>query len=104
MNTYKYEYKSDPVRAGETLTHDVKGPCLAAFSVFQRFASYEKYPQQSGKYSHLSNKRRVTPIDFEKKNPPSTVIELLYFFHPPLLVYSSYVLVFSKKSHPPRLF
>ena len=48
VNTYKYEYKSDPVRAGETLTHDVKGPCLAAFSVFQRFACYEKYPQQSG--------------------------------------------------------
>ena len=62
------------------------------------------------KYSHLSNKREVTLTDFEKKIhlqrtfPPSTFIDFLDFFHPPLLVYCSYVLVFSKKSHPPRLF
>ena len=35
-------------------------------------------------YSHLSNKREVTLIDFEKKN------------HPPLLVYCSYVYFFPK--------
>ena len=62
------------------------------------------------KYSHLSNKRGVTLIDFEKKIhpprtfPPSTFIDFLDFFHPPLHVYCIYVLVFSKKSHPPRLF
>ena len=39
-----------------------------------------------------------------KKNPPSTFIDFLDFFHPPLHVYCIYVLVFSKKSHPPRLF
>ena len=60
-------------------------------------------------YSHLSNKREVTLTDFEKfhppqKNPPSTFIDFLDFFHPPLHVYCIYVLVFSKKSHPPRLF
>ena len=49
VNTYKYEYKSDPIRAGEILTHDVKGPCLAAVTVFQRMACYEKYPQEAGK-------------------------------------------------------
>ena len=54
--------------------------------------------------SHLSNKREVTLTDFEKKNPPSRFIDFLDFFHPPLLVYCSYVLVFSKNSHPPRLF
>ena len=35
--------------------------------------------------------------------PPSTVIDFLDFFHPPLLVYCIYVLDFSKNSHPPRL-
>merc|ERR1712016_506318 len=61
-------------------------------------------------YSHLSNKRGGTLIDFGKKFhpphtfPPSTFIDFLDFFHPPLLVYCIYVLVFSKKSHPPRLF
>ena len=61
-------------------------------------------------YSHLSNKRGVTLIDFEKKFhpprtfPPSTFIDFLDFFHPPLLVYCIYVLDFSKNSHPPRLF
>ena len=49
VNTYKYEYKSDPVRAGEILMHDVQGPCLAAVTVFQRMACYEKYPQEAGK-------------------------------------------------------
>ena len=39
-----------------------------------------------------------------KKSPSSTFIDFLDFFHPPLLVYCIYVLVFSKKSHPPRLF
>ena len=39
-----------------------------------------------------------------KKNPPSTFIDFLDLFPPPLLVYCIYVLVFSKKSHPPRLF
>ena len=65
----------------------------------------------SGKvYSHLSNKRGVTLIDFEKKiHPPrtflpSTFIDFLDFFHPPLNVYCIYILVFSRKSHPPRLF
>ena len=63
-----------------------------------------------GLYSHLSNKRGGTFIDFEKKIhpprtfPPSTFIDFLDFFHPPLHVYCIYVLVFSKKSHPPRLF
>ena len=61
-------------------------------------------------YSHLSNKRGVTLIDFEKKInpprtfPPSTFIDFSDFFHPPLHVYCIYILVFSKKSHPPRLF
>jgi hypothetical protein len=41
--------------------------------------------------------------DFEKKTP-SMFIDFFDFFHPPLLVYCSYVLVFSKKSHPPHLF
>ena len=60
--------------------------------------------------SHLSNKRGVTLIDFEKKFhpprtfPPSMFIDFLDFFHPPLHVYCIYVLVFSKKFHPPRLF
>ena len=49
VNTYKYEYKSDPIRAGEILMHDVQGPCLAAVTVFQRMACYEKYPQEAGK-------------------------------------------------------
>ena len=48
-------------------------------------------PQTLPMYAHLSNKRGNMLIDF------------LDFFHPPLLVYCSYVLVFSKKSHPPRL-
>ena len=39
-----------------------------------------------------------------KKNPPSAFIDFLDFFHPPLHVYCIYVLVFSKKSQPPRLF
>ena len=39
-----------------------------------------------------------------KKNPPSTFIDFLDFFHLPLHVYCIYILVFSKKSHPPRLF
>ena len=43
-------------------------------------------------YSHLSNKREVTLTNFEKfhppqKNPPSTFIDFLDFFHPPLLHY-----------------
>ena len=83
-------------------------------------------------YSHLSNKRGVTLTDFEKKIhpprllifrffppstprllqlftsffqkiPPSTFIDFLDFFHPPLLVYCIYVLFFFKKSHPLRL-
>ena len=43
-------------------------------------------------YSHLSNKREVTLTDFERKiHPPrtfqpSTFIDFLDFFHPPLLV------------------
>ena len=54
-------------------------------------------------YSHLSNKRDVTLTDFDKfhppqKNPPSTFIDFLDFFHPPLLVYWSYVLVFFPKN------
>ena len=36
--------------------------------------------------------------------PPSTFIDSLDFFNPPLLVYCSYVLVFSNNPHPPRLF
>ena len=36
--------------------------------------------------------------------PPSTFIDFLDFFHPPLHVYCIYVLVFSKNSHPPHLF
>ena len=39
-----------------------------------------------------------------KKNPPSTFIDFLDLFQPPLLVYSIYVLDFSKISHLPRLF
>ena len=59
--------------------------------------------------SLFSNKREVTLTDFEKfhlpqKNLPSTFIDFLDFFHPALHVYCIYVLVFSKKSHPPRLF
>ena len=52
-------------------------------------------------YSHLSNKR-----DFDKKLhpprtfPPSTFIDTLYFFHPPLLVAVIYLLGFSKKIPP----
>ena len=50
------------------------------------------------RYSHLSNKRGVTLIDFEKKFhpprtfPPSTFINFLELFHPPLLVYCIYVI------------
>ena len=36
--------------------------------------------------------------------PPSTFIDFLDFFHPPLHVYCIYVLVFFQKSHPPCLF
>ena len=44
-------------------------------------------------YSHLSNKREGTLTDFGKKIhppctfPPSTFIDFLDLFHPPLLVY-----------------
>ena len=44
-------------------------------------------------YSHLSNKRGAHAYCFwkippsTKKNPPSTFIDSLDFFHPPLLVY-----------------
>ena len=61
-------------------------------------------------YSHLSNKREVTLTEFEKKiHPPCkfpscTFIDLLDLFHPPLLVFCIYVLDFSKKSYPSRLF
>ena len=51
-------------------------------------------------YSHLSNKREVTLTDFEKKYPPSTFIDFLDLFHPPLLVYCIYVLVFFQKIPP----
>ena len=57
-------------------------------------------------YSHLSNKRGVTLIDFEKKFhpprtfPPSTFIDFLDFFHPPLHVYCIYILVFFQKIPP----
>ena len=66
--------------------------------------------QRISTYSHLSDKRGGTFIDFEKRFhpprtfPPSTFIDFLDFFHPPLHVYCIYVIVFSKKSHPPRLF
>ena len=40
----------------------------------------------------------------QKKDPLSTFIDSLDFFHPPLLVYQSYALVFSTKSHLPHLF
>ena len=51
------------------------------------------FPDEDKLYSHLSNKREVTLTDFEKKIhppqtfPPSTFIDFLDFFHPPLLVY-----------------
>ena len=57
-------------------------------------------------YSHLSNKRGVTLIDFEKKIhpprtfPPSTFIDFLDFFHPPLHVFCIYILVFFQKIPP----
>ena len=72
--------------------------------------SFNALNGNSSTYSHLSNKREVSLIDFGKKIhpphtfPPSTFIDFLDFFHPPLLVYCSYVLVFSKQSHPPHLF
>ena len=50
------------------------------------------------KHSYLSNKHDVTLID-----PPSTPIDFIDFFHPPLLIYSSYVQFFLKKYHPPPL-
>ena len=56
--------------------------------------------------SHLSNKHEVTLIDFGKKNPPCThistlhVFDFLDFFHPPLLAYCSYALVFFQKIPP----
>ena len=59
-------------------------------------------------YSYLSNKRDVTLTDFEKfhplqkKSPLHISWFLRFFFHPPLRVYCIYVLVFSKKFHPPR--
>ena len=71
---------------------------------------YTKDRNLEALYSNLSNKRGVTLIDFEKQfHPPrtftpSTFIDFLDFFHPPLHVYCIYVLVFSKKSRPPRLF
>ena len=70
----------------------------------------------------LINVESRLSTDFEKKIhpprtfPPSTFIDFLNFFHPSLLVYCSYVLVFSKKitpstfidfatfAPPPRLF
>ena len=36
------------------------------------------------KIIHRSNKREVRLTNFEKKNLPSTLIDLLDFFHPPL--------------------
>ena len=54
-------------------------------------------------YSHLSNKRGDTLIAFDFF-PPSMFNDFLDFFHPPLLVYCSYELVFPKKSQPPCLF
>ena len=58
-------------------------------------------------YSHLSNKCEFTLTDFEKfhppqkKNLPSTFIDFLDFFQPST---PRYVIVFSKKSHPPHFF
>ena len=84
----------------------VKSPIKRGSSMMWHF-----YAWFAASYSHLSNKRGVTLIDFENKIhpprtfPPSTFIDFLDLFHPPLLVYCIYVLVFfSKKSHPPRLF
>ena len=53
-------------------------------------------------YSHLSNKRGDILIDFEFFSTLH-VYWFLSFFHPPLLIYCSYVLVFSKKI-PPSMF
>ena len=52
------------------------------------------------KFPHISNKREVTLIVFEKKNPPSTFIDFFYIFDPPLLVYCSYALIFFQKIPP----
>ena len=48
--------------------------------------------------SHLYNKSEVTLTDFEKNSPLSMFIDFLNFFHPPLLVYCSYTLVFFPKN------
>ena len=79
------------------------------------------YSQQLFVCSHLSNKRGFMIIDFDffppskhistlhahfhppRTFPPSTFIDFLDFFHPPLLIYCSYVLVSSKKK-PPSMF
>ena len=89
------------------LTHVLQAKHNCAYSVLPiiRTTGLSSYVLSS-----LSNKRGVTLIDFEKKFhpprtfPPSTFIDFLDFFHPPLHAYCIYVLVFSNKSHPPRLF
>ena len=90
-------------------------PLVSCAYLSSLLGGYNSKPTQkwwqicSTDYSHLSNKREVTLTDFEKFHPPkkkspSTFIDFLNFFHPPLLVYYGYGLVFSKKSHPPCLF
>ena len=55
-------------------------------------------------YSYFSNNREFTLTDFENKFfplrtfPNSMFIDLLDFFHPPLLGYCSYVQVFFTKN------
>ena len=72
---------------------------IQMMSVFQTIVTahikLRPYLQTNGAhYSHLSNKCEVTLTGFEKtpptkkkKNLPSTFIDFLHFFCPPLLIY-----------------
>ena len=67
------------------------------------------WPKRLGTLISLINVESRLLILKKQIHPPrtfplSTFIDFLDFFHPPRHVYCIYVLFFSKKSHPPRLF
>ena len=87
---------------GYRLSEEVSWNCVLIGNLVSRRIQFLWYNAPGITYSHLSNKRGGTFIDFEKKIhpprtfPPSTIIDFLDFFHPPLHVYYIYVLVFPK--------
>ena len=81
--------------------------CTVHVALPKRPVNYFKLDQQSTFISLINMKSHLLilkkKIHPPQTFPPSTFIDFLDFFHPPLLGYCSYVLVFSKKSHPQHL-